>query len=201
MAIDIMFAVAVVVGFYMGFARGIIKTVFGIIALLFGLMAAFKFAPATTKFLETSFASNNPLMFLAGFLISFVVTMFLIRLFARGLEGALKTANINVINQLAGGTLFAGIMVIVFSTLLWFGEQAHMVNDEVRTTSKTYPYLQKIPGQTQVVFAKIQPVFQDFWDQSMDMMDRLEDLSIEKTENNNVFDIEDDEPTAEDSTN
>lgn len=201
MAIDIMFALAVVSGFYMGYARGIIKTVFGIIALLFGLMAAFKFAPATTKFLETSFASNNPLMFLAGFLISFVATMFLIRLFARGLEGALKTANINVINQLAGGTLFAGIMVVVFSTLLWFGEQAHMVNDEVRATSKTYVYLQKIPGQTQEVFASVQPLFQDFWEQSMDMMDRLEDMSIEKTENNNVFDIEDDEPTSEDSTN
>jgi len=196
-----MFALAVVTGFYMGYARGIIKTVFGIIALMFGLMAAFKFAPATTKFLETSFSSNNPLMFLAGFLISFVATMFLIRLFARGLEGALKKANINVINQLAGGTLFAGIMVVVFSTLLWFAEQAHMVNDEVKRQSKTYVYIQKIPDQTKIIYSKVQPVFQDFWNQSLDMMDRLEDMSVEKTENNNVFDIEDDEPTNEDSAN
>ncbi len=201
MAIDIMFALAVVIGFYMGFARGIIKTVFGVIALLFGLMAAFKFAPATTKFLETSFSSNNPLMFLAGFLISFVATMFLIRLFARGLEGVLKSANINVINQLAGGTFFAGLMVVVFSTLLWFGEQAHMVNDQVKAESKTYVYIQQIPGQTQQLFAKVQPVFQDFWDQSLEMMDRLEELSVEKTENNNVFDIDDNEPSSEDSTN
>jgi len=200
MAIDIMFAIAVLTGFYIGFARGIIKTVFGIIALVFGLMAAFKFAPATTKFLETSFASNNPLMFLAGFLLSFVLTMFLIRLFARGLEGVLKTANINVINKLAGGTLFAGLMVVVYSTLLWFGEQAHMVNDEVRNTSMTYTYLQKIPGQAKTVAGKVQPVFQEFWDQSLDMMDRLEDMSVETTENNNVYDIKEDEPT-EDSNN
>ncbi len=200
MAIDIMFALAIISGFYIGFARGIIKTVFGVIALLFGLMAAFKFAPATTKFLETSFASNNPLMFLAGFLISFAATMFLIRMLARGLEGALKTANINGINKFAGGMLFAAVMVVVYSTLLWFGEQAHMINDQVKRESKTYVYLQKIPGQAQEVAGALQPVFKDFWDQSLDMMDRLEDMSVEQTETNEVHDIKDDEAT-EDSTN
>ena len=193
MAIDIMFLLSMVSGFYIGFSRGIIKTVFGVIALIFGFLAAFKFAPGMTQLLETSFNSTNPLMFLAGVALSFVLAMFLIRLFARGLEGALKTANINVINQLAGGVLLSALMVVLYSVLLWFGEQAHIVNDAAIHESKTYIVLKDIPGKAMVVANQIKPVFEEFWDQSLDMMDRLEDMSIEKTEDNNVYDIPTDE--------
>ena len=197
MAIDIMCLLFVVGGFYMGYSKGIIKTVFSVIGLLFGALAAFKFAPAMTQFLETSFNSTNPLMFLAGFALSFVLAMFLIRLVARGLEGAFKTANINVLNQLAGGVLFAALMTVLFSVLLWFGEQAHLVNQEARLTSKTYPILKEVPGKARVAFERVRPVFRDFWDQSLDMMDRLEEMSIEQTENNNVYDIPTDEETQD----
>ncbi len=197
MAIDIMFALALLSGFYLGFARGIIKTVFGLIGLLFGCLAAFKFAPGMTKLLEVSFKSTNPLMFLAGAAISFAIAMFAIRLFARGLEGALKTANINVINKFIGGVVTAVFMLVVYSTLVWFGEQAHIVNDEVKAESKTYPILKEIPGKSMVVVNQIKPVFQEFWDQSVDMMDRLQDMSLEKTEDNKVFDIPENEETKD----
>ena len=200
MAIDIMFLLSLVSGFYIGYSRGIIKTVFGVIALMFGFLAAFKFAPGMTKFLETSFNSTNPLMFLAGVALSFVLAMFVIRLFARGLEGALKTANINVINKLVGGAVLGVFMVVIYSVILWFGDQAHIVNDEAKQTSKTYIVLKDIPGKAMVVANQIKPVFQEFWDQSMDMMDQLKDLqdsTIEKTETNNVYDIPTNEETED----
>jgi membrane protein required for colicin V production len=193
MAIDIMFLIALVSGFYIGYARGIIKTVFSLVSLFIGCLAAFKFAPAMTKFLETSFNNNNPLMFLAGAALSFVLAMFIIRLIGRGLENALKTANINVINQLLGGVVTAAFMIMVYSTLVWFGDQAHIVNNEAKASSATYPIIQVIPGKSMVVIKKIVPIFQDFWDQSVDMMDRLKEMSIEKVEDNNVYDIPTDE--------
>ncbi|MCB0617377.1 MAG: CvpA family protein, partial [Saprospiraceae bacterium] len=121
MVIDIIFVIMAGYGFYLGFAKGIIRTIFTILSFLFGLLAAFKFAPAATKFLETAFDSNNPMMFLAGFLLSFVLTMILIRLVARAIEGFLRTANINIVNQFAGGLLLAGMMTLLYSMVLWFG--------------------------------------------------------------------------------
>ncbi len=193
MVIDIIFAITLVYGFYLGFSKGIISTVFTVLSLLFGLMAAFKFAPATTDFLEKVFSSNNPLMFLAGFLLSFVVVMVIIRTIARGLEGLLKTANINFINQLAGGVLLGGILVLLLSVLIWFGDQAHLIDSKTKLTSKTYPYLETFPAEAKGIAYRFKPMFEEFWNASLDMMDRLEEMSIEQTENSDIYDYPEEE--------
>lgn len=177
MVIDLICAMVAVWGFYVGFSRGIIKTVFTVLSILFGLVAGFKFAPAATQFLETAFKNTNPLMFLAGFLLSFVVTMFVIRMVARLLEGFLKTANINVVNQAAGGALLAGVFILIYSGLLWFADQSTILNEEVKQESLTYDYLEEFPEQMQKLGKRFKPVFMDFWDRSVEMMDKIEEMS------------------------
>ena len=196
MAIDIIFAIVLLYGFYVGYSRGIIGTVFTVLSIVFGLMAAFKFAPAATRFLETAFNSNSPLMFLAGFILAFVGTMLLIRFLARGLEGILQTININFINQIAGGILLSAIMVLIYSVLLMFAERSHMITDDTRQRSMTYPYLQQFPDQMQGVYAYTKPIFLEFWDESVEFMDKMEEMSVKRNDSNpNIFDIEDNNST------
>ena len=159
MVIDIIFVIMAGYGFYLGFAKGIIRTIFTILSFLFGLLAAFKFAPAATKFLETAFDSNNPMMFLAGFLLSFVLTMILIRLVARAIEGFLRTANINIVNQFAGGLLLAGMMTLLYSMVLWFGTQSKLIDEQTKSQSFTYTYLQHYPDRVWAAIKFIQPIF------------------------------------------
>ena len=193
-AIDIILGITVLYGFYLGFSKGIISTIFGILSFVLGLMAAFKFAPGMTDFLERTFDNTNPLMFLAGFLLSFVIVMLIIRMIARGLEGALKTANINVINQLAGGILMAGILVLLYSVVIWFGDQAGMIDPKTKRESISYKYLEEFPTQAKGVAYKLQPVFQEFWNETMDMMDKLERMKPLQEESDPViYDIPDDE--------
>ena len=192
MVIDIIFVITLLYGFYLGFSKGIISTVFSLLAFIFGLMAAFKFSHATTDFLEKAFNNNNPLMFLAGFLLSFVIVMVLIRMIAKGMEGILKTANINVINQLAGGVLLGGVLVLLLSVLIWFGDQAHLIDPQTKQKSLTYKYLETFPGEAKVIAYRFKPMFEEFWDSSLDMMDRLEEMSVEQTESKpNIYDIPD----------
>lgn len=198
MVIDIIFVIAAVWGFYLGFSRGIIKTVFTILSFLFGLIAAFKFAPAATEFLKTTFNSGNPLMFLAGFLLSFVLTMLLIRMAAKALEGVLKTANINIINQFLGGVLLAGVMVLVYSAILWFGVSAHIVDErQAKQESMTYEYLINLPAQAGGVAQTVKPVFLEFWDRSVEMMDNLENMSEKSVSDPQFRDLPDDESSSD----
>lgn len=189
MAIDIMFGIMVLIGFYIGFSRGIIRTVFVVLSLVFGLMAGFKFAGPMTTFLKQSTGQESPLMFAAGFLLSFAIVMILIRMIAKGLEGILQTARINIINQIMGGMLTSFVMILLYSFLLWFAEQSHMIAPETKRASVTYVYVKEFPGQAQQVFVRIKPLIKDFWDQSMDMMDQLEEMGVEKTTNEEVYDI------------
>lgn len=196
MAIDIIFVIMAGFGFYLGFSRGIISTVFTIISFTFGMMAAFKFSPAMTKFLEDVFNTSNPLMFIAGFLLSFVITMVFLRLIARGLETLFQTAQINIINQILGGVLLSGMMILVYSMLLWFGEQSNLVDQASKDKSFTYVHLRQFPSQVWTFGETLRPTFEEFWDYSVDMMDRLEEMSVERTESEpDIYDIE--EPNEE----
>jgi len=196
MVIDIIFVISLLWGFYLGFSKGIIKTLFTVLSIIIGLFAAFKFAPATTNFLETALKNTNPLMFLAGFICTFVFTMLLIRMFARGLEGVFKAANINFINQTVGGVFLGGVMVLLYSMLIWFGDQAHILNPDVKAESVTYVHLKEYPEQVRYMGEVVKPTFNEFWVQSVEMFDKLEQTSTENPSYNaeaeaRIYDIED----------
>lgn len=194
MAIDIMCAMMALYGFYLGYSRGIIKTVFTILSIFFGIVAAAKFGPAMTEFLQSAFNYYNPLMFLAGLMLAFILTMALIRLLANGLEGILETANINFINQVLGGAVLSLALVAIFSLLVLFGDRAHIIDNQTKKDSVTYPLLEKMPDRLLEAGKLVRPVFTDFWNYSVDFMDRLERMNnMETTESDNIFDIEDDE--------
>lgn len=193
MAIDLIFLVLAGWGFYLGFSRGIIKTIFTILSVIFGLMMAFRFGPDVTGMLESMF-SDNPLMFLAGFLLTFVGTMFVIRLIANFLEGALEAANINFINQIVGGFFLTAIIILVYSLLLWFADSSHLIGEATKQESATYSYLEKYPQKVWSWSRKARPIFEDFWDHSIEFMDGLENMSLERQESvPEFYDIPEDE--------
>jgi len=190
MIIDVVFAVVLLYGFYLGFSQGIINTLFAVLSIVIGLLAAFKLAPATSNFLETAFSSTNPLMFLGGFLITFIVTMFLIRTMSRALEGLFRAARINFINQLVGGVVLSSVLILMLSMLIWFGDQAKLIDDDTKMASMTYPHLEKYPKQVRGVATILQPTFKEFWDQSVDMLDRLETMSMNDSKSEpKIYDI------------
>ncbi len=197
MVLDIMFLIFAGLGFYTGFSRGIIKTVFAVLSYTLGLVAAFKFAPPMTHFLESVFNSNNALWFIAGFILSFIVTMLLLRMIARGLEGILQTAQINIVNKLIGGSVLAAIMILVFSVLVQFGEKTNTVDDQLKNESMTYQYLEQYPALVWKLAEQGQPIFEDFWDHSMDFLDKLQDVgsgTLENTESKPIIrDIDEEE--------
>lgn len=194
MVIDVLLLIFAGWGFYQGYSRGIIKTVFTVFSIIFGLMAAFKLAPGTARMLESSFKLEHTFSFPVGFLLAFILTMIIIRLAAQFLEKALQTANINFINQIAGGVLLASLYTLVYSLLLWFGEKSHIVTAETTSKSYTYTYLEEFPGKMKSVYEYVKPSFQEFWQESVRFMDDLEKRSMEQTESKpDIFDIPDEE--------
>jgi len=181
MVIDIIFLVLAAWGFYLGFSRGIIKTIFTILSVVFGLIMAFRFGPQVTNTLESLF-SDNPLMFIAGFLLTFVATMLFIRLIANFLEGALQSAHINIFNQILGGFFSSAIIILVYCLLLWFADTSHLLGEATKEESATYVYLEQYPQKVWAWGKKAKPIFEDFWDHSIEFIDDLDKMSVERRE-------------------
>ena len=198
MVIDAILGILVLWGFYIGFSRGIIKTVFTVISYAFGVMAVIKFGKPATNFLKQAFNTDEAYMFIAGYLLAFFLTIIIIRLIAQSLEGLLKTANINVINQVAGGILFASLNVLIYSALIWFGTQSHLISDKSIEESKTYVYLEQFPAKMRHFWDVVSPTFKQFWDHSAEEMDRWKDkLDTERTESEPVIrDLDEDTETS-----
>ena len=60
-----------------------------------------------------------------------------------------------------GGVVLSAVLVLLYSVLLWFGDKAKMIDEQTRTTSITYPYLQEYPKKVKAVAMHFQPVVQD----------------------------------------
>lgn len=202
MILDIFFLIFVGWGLYKGFSAGIIQTIFTVLSILFGLIAAFKLAPAATRFLETVFSTDHPLMFAAGFLLAFFFTMLVIRLLAQTLEGFLEKANLNILNQLAGAVLMGSLFMLMLSILVWFGDKAHLIDDKTRQDSLSYPILRQTPAEMRKAYEFIKPVFQDFWTESVEFLDRLEEIEAERSESQpTIFDLPPEEENPNEESN
>jgi membrane protein required for colicin V production len=190
MTIDVIFLIVAGWGFYQGYSRGIIKTVFTVFSVIFGLMVAFKFAPAATRFIETAFSSTSPFNFALGFLLAFVLAMIIIRMAAQFFEKTMQAANIAVLNKFAGGVLLCSLYTLVYSLLLWFADKSHIITPENSAQSMTYNQLRAFPSKMKGVYEFIKPGFQDFWHESVRFIDKMEERSMERTEAQpTIFDI------------
>jgi uncharacterized membrane protein required for colicin V production len=118
-------------------------------------------------------------------------------LISQGIEEMLQVAHVNIVNQFVGGVFMAAIIVLIYSVLVWFSDEAHLMEDKTKEQSLSYPFLKTYPMRAKKVGVAFMPVFQSFWDQSVEMMDKLKAKGVEKTDSkSNIYDIPDDEKAS-----
>lgn len=192
MIIDVICLVVALYGFWVGYSRGIIKTVLTLVSVLFGFMAAAKFSPTVSTMLQEWFGGPGTFMLPAAFVLTFILTLALFRLIANALENMLEAVNINFINQILGGGISMLFFVFLFSVLLSFADNSRMIEDETKDTSLTYAVLAPMPSSAWELGQTIWPVFQEFYQQALDIMDQI-DSQVERQEEDRYFDIEEDD--------
>jgi uncharacterized membrane protein required for colicin V production len=182
MSIDILFLGAAAYGFFMGFKEGIVNTVFRTLSIFLALMAAFKFSPSVTEVLEKSFQVYNPLMFIAGFVVTYFLCTWLLRFVGNFVTQAMEVTHVNLVNQVVGGGVLSGIFVVLFSLLVWFADGARLLTPETKMESMSYRILEPLPQQAFKVLGDLKPTFQKFFQETNKMMDEVQKSRVKNTE-------------------
>ena len=86
MTIDVACAIIFFFGFWHGYSRGIIHTIFNLLTWMFGLTLAFKMSPVMRNILQTIFDTDSDLLVLVAFAINLGFVFFLMRAIAKGIE-------------------------------------------------------------------------------------------------------------------
>lgn len=203
MPIDIICIAVFAYGCWQGYNRGIIGTVFNLLAYVFGTVIAFKVAPLTTDLLEKLFNSQNPAMYIAAIVVNLLVIFFILRQAANGMESILEAAYLGQINRILGALLTGGFMVLVFSVLLWFLTKVQFINDTTLAQSRTYPVLEALPARAKNIAIRFRPLAEGMWDDAMRYINRLDNYSAKKTTESKpkIYEIPDDGNAIEDDIN
>ena len=173
MLIDLIVAIIISLGFYLGYSRGLIKTVFDSLSLVVGILAALKLSPIVINILQGIIKTSPALTFLLGVVITFIGVMALIRFLGEKLEDMLEAVNINIINKLAGGVLQGLFFAYILSLMLWLINTLNVLNPKTKADSMTYSLLEPLPEKGKAVYVALKPVFKGFWDKTLEAMDSI----------------------------
>ena len=164
MYIDLFLGVFIIIGLVQGFHRGIVRTLFAIVSVIVGLLAALKFSPYVVNLFEHSLGLDPTLSLILGLLLTFFAIMWGIRWLGRGFEKTLKLVKLNFLNRILGALLFVALMIVTYSAIIWFLGRTELVTDEQKADSMSYPYLEQIPEYTSTAVEALRPVFKGFMD-------------------------------------
>ncbi len=185
MVIDVILFAVFVYTFYIGFSRGIIKTVFIGISIMIGFVAALKFTPLVKVIIAKAFTTEGALVPFIAFIITFLFTMMAIRLFAALLESIVDAADLEMLNKFMGGILFTTLGILVYSGILIFFDKARLLTPEAINASAFYPYLEVFPTKISEIASRLFPFLDAMWNTTIDTMDNARDV-LEPIDSSNV---------------
>lgn len=172
MWLDILFLLIAGYAFYRGYNAGILRTVMMAISVVLALLLSMRYAGHVTALLQDLFSSENPLFFLPGFLLTFVLVIALIRWLAGLLEKGLGAIRLNILNRAVGGMLYATGATIVLSTLLGLVDRTDIIPVTTKDHSMTWPLLMTVPDQAARAYAGLRPVFMGFLDDTREVLEQ-----------------------------
>lgn len=180
MILDLIVAIVIALGFYLGYSRGLIKTIFDSLSIIVAILAALKLSPIMINLIQSVIKASPAISFLLGVVFTFIGMIALIRFIGRKMEDLLIAVHINFINKIAGGTLQALVFAYILSMGIWLINSLHILKEETKAQSITYTLLEPLPEKGKAVFAAIKPLFKDFWDKTIEVMDGVNKENPEK---------------------
>jgi len=185
MILDIIVTVVLAAGFYLGYLKGIIKTVFESVSFFVATLAALKLSPLLIDVVQEITGFPQAVCYLIGVLITFIGVFLLVRLIGNRTEALLQAVHLNVVNKIAGGLLQAVFFCYLLSLVIWAVNKANLISPGIQSSSITYSYIITLPDAGKKVIHKLTPVFTDFWDATVKALDSIGSDSTDKKREGN----------------
>lgn len=185
MILDVIVVLIVAFGFYTGYSRGFIKTVFDTLSLVIAILAVMILSPITISALEGMLHVSTSISYLIGIVVTFLLVMALVRFVGRKIEDVFEAANINFVNKLAGGALQGLFFAFVISMVLWVLGNYNVLRPEIKSNSITYPLLEPLPEAGKAIFEAAKPIFQSFWDKTVEVMESISEAANQNSTQSN----------------
>jgi membrane protein required for colicin V production len=165
MLIDTVALVLLIISVFKGFTKGFIVALFSFLVFIIGLAAALKLSTLAASYIGNAVNISQRWLPVIAFLVVFLIVALAIRLGAKMLEGVVKLAMLGWLNRLGGIILYILIYFFIFSILLFYAQQLHLLKPETIEASVSYPWIQPIAPKIMSIMGAVIPFFKDMFDQ------------------------------------
>lgn len=158
--LDLFFLICIIPAIIEGLKEGFIRQVIGIISLIAGVWASYKFSTMTGAWVATWLDASGNIINIVSFALVFLVVLVILGALGRLLEGIIKFGMLGWANRLLGlifsllkCALILGLVVMLFNQ---FNSTYHWVSDETLAASKGYAPIRDLANS---VFPYIKNLF------------------------------------------
>jgi membrane protein required for colicin V production len=163
MLIDIIATVLFIMALFKGLRKGFVVAVFSFLAYFIGLAAALKLSALVAGYIGSNVeVSQRWLPFLA-FALVFIIVVLLVRLGAKALEGAVRMMMLGWLNRIGGALLYILLYFFIYSILLFYATQLHLIKAEAIRSSVTYGYLEPFAPKALTMLGNAIPFFRNMF--------------------------------------
>lgn len=165
MLIDIVAIALIVLAIIKGFQKGLVIAIFSLLAFIIGLAAALKLSSVVASYLGIHTNVSQRWLPILAFVIVFFIVAFLVRLGAKMIEGALRMATLGWMNKLGGIVFYFLLYFFVFSIVLFYFTQLHLIKPETIETSVTYRIIYPMAPVILDGLGTVVPIFKNMFGQ------------------------------------
>lgn len=165
MIIDVLFIIFLVIAVVKGYQRGLIVGVFSFLAFIIGLAAALKLSAFVAGYIGQTVEVSKKWLPVISFLVVFIVVVLLVRLGARAVQGLAEAIALGWLNRLGGIVFYLALYITIFSVLLFYGIQLHLLNPEAVKASETYAFVKPWGPYAINIIGAILPVFRNMFEE------------------------------------
>jgi membrane protein required for colicin V production len=173
MFIDFIAIALIILALINGFRKGLVVAVFSLLAFIIGLAAALKLSAVMANYLGTNTNISKRWLPVLAFIIIFFIVVFLVRLGAKAIEGGLRMAMLGWLNKLGGIAFYLLLYFFIFSVILFYASQLHIIKPETTQMSSTYPIIYPIAPVVMDALGSILPFFKNMFGQLEIFFDHL----------------------------
>lgn len=178
MIIDIIAIILLVMGIFKGLKKGFVLAVFSLLAFIIGLTAAIKLSSVVADYLGENVNISQRWLPVLAFALVFIAVVFLVRLGAKAIEGVLRVAMLGWLNKIGGAILYVILYLFIFSVLLFYLEELHIIKPETIRSSNTYSYIKPLAPTIMDSLGSVIPFFKDMFAELEDFFDNLSKKNI-----------------------
>jgi membrane protein required for colicin V production len=173
MFIDICLMAIIVLAILKGIKKGLVVAIFSFFAIFIGLAAAVKMSALVAGWLATTVSIKAAWLPFVSFLLIMIVVAIIVRICSAIIETSLELTMLGWLNALGGMVLYCCIYVTVFSVLIFYMEQLHLLKAPVIAASKSYSYIHFLGPKAIELFGQLVPFFKGMFEELSQFFDTL----------------------------